>query len=221
MSNIEGIIGIFFTTLIIVIFTLFFSWSVYKTKEDKIPSGFVLTVESFVNGFEDMLNKISRPIHTWILIYSLYLFIYITVGTWITILGLESPFSLYSIPFSLAVVTLVISYAIALKTQRWKILFRFLNPIGTLSHLLPFFYLSVRLFVNVVFGVIVTLVFNEGVFFLSNVIPIPISFILSPFLAVILSALKVYFDLLDGIIQAAVFTLLNLVFWQLESRSYH
>ncbi len=210
-------ISILISASIISGICFFYYYISSREKEQIIPSSFSILVEDTIQTIEDFINLITTKRSNFITSYVIYLLFYISIGNWLELFFLPSPFSFFEITFSLALVTFFGSWFFSIRKNKLKIFLKFLNPIALITHILPFFFLAVRLFLNVIFGVVGRLVLNFLLLILlSNLSPF---FSLSlPFFVFFSLILKIYFDLFDGFLQALIFSLLTLVFWEIERR---
>lgn len=209
------LVTIVVTTVIIVIISFIYNSKVKKMKPDDDPRGLVLLVELVVKYIEKLVVDIVGVKYKNLTIYLMYLILYILIGNWLSIIGLESQSSVYTVTLSLGLVTFFGIYYLGIKFQKLLFFKKYLvNPLELITQFAPLISLSFRLFGNILGGsIILTLLYV----FTGNIWKnIPVIGQVNFLIAAIGPFLHIYFDLFAGSIQALIFGILTLVYWKLE-----
>lgn len=199
-----SIINSFIVVILLSIFAFYVNSKIKKANPNEKPSGFLNFIEILVDSInslvEDTMGKKFKDFAPYIGTLALYL----GVANLIGLIGLTPPTSDYSIPFTLAIMTFVLTQFYALKYKGGlgyiKSFFEpvwFLFPLNIIGELANPVSLSFRLFGNILSGVIImTLIYGA----LGVVAPI------------ITPIFHGYFDLFAGLIQTFIFMMLTMVF---------
>lgn len=208
------LVTIFVTTIIIVIISFIYNRKVKKMKPDDDPRGIVLVVELIIKYIEKIVIDVLGVKYKNLTIYLMYLMLYILIGNWLSIIGLDSQASTYTVTLSLALVTFIGIYYIGIKFQKLLFFKKYLNPLELLTQFAPLISLSFRLFGNIIGGsIILTLLYS-----LTGTIwaKIPVIGQANFLIGAIGPFLHMYFDLFAGSIQALIFGMLTMVYWKLQ-----
>lgn len=208
------LLTIILTTVLIVTVSFIYSRKLKKMKPDDDPRGIVLVVELIVKYIEKMVIEVLGVKYKNLTIYLMYLMLYILIGNWLSIIGLESPASSYTVTLSLGLVTFIGIYYVGIKFQKLVFFKKYLNPIEIITQFAPLISLSFRLFGNIMGGSIILALLYGFSGQLWGKIPIigQVNFLIggiAPFL-------HMYFDLFAGSIQALIFGMLTIVYWKLQ-----
>lgn len=208
------LLTIIVTTVLIVSVSFIYSRKAKKMKADDDPRGIVLLVELIVKYIENMVVEVLGVKYKNLTIYLMYLILYILIGNWVSIIGLESQASSYTVTLSLALVTFVGIYYIGIKFQKWVFFKKYINPLEIITQFAPLISLSFRLFGNIMGGaIILTLLYGfTGQLWAK----IPVIGQANFLIGGIAPFLHMYFDLFTGSIQALIFGILTIVYWKLE-----
>ncbi|MGL5268692.1 MAG: F0F1 ATP synthase subunit A [Spiroplasma sp.] len=209
------LVTIIITTIIIVIISFIYNHKVKKMKSDDEPRGIVLIVELVIKSIEKLVVDIMGAKYKNLTIYLMYLILYILVGNWLAIIGLESQSSVYTVTLSLSLVTFFGIYYIGIRFQKLFFFKKyFFNPLELITQFAPLISLSFRLFGNIVGGsIILTLLYSFTEKIWSQ---IPVIGQVNFLIGGIAPFLHIYFDLFAGSIQALIFGILTIVYWKLE-----
>lgn len=208
------VVTIIVTTVFIVTISFIYSRKVKKMQPDDDPRGLVLIVELVIKYIENLVIEVLGVKYKNLTIYIMYLILYILIGNWISIIGLESPSSTYTVTLSMALVTFIGIYYIGIKFQKLLFFKKYLNPLEWLTQFAPLISLSFRLFGNILGGAIILTLLYRATDALWAKIPVigQVNFLIggvAPFL-------HMYFDLFAGSIQALIFAMLTIVYWKLQ-----
>lgn len=209
------LVGIVVTVLIIVSISFAYYRKVKKMAPDDDPRGIVLVVELIIKYFEKIVVDVLGVKYKNLTIYLMYLVLYILIGNWISIIGLESQVTSYTVTLSLGLVTFIGMYYLGIKFQKMMFLKKFVvNPLELLTQFSPLISISFRLFGNITGGSIILLLLYNLTGSIWAHIPVigQVNFLIGtvgPFL-------HIYFDLFDGSIQALIFGILTIVYWKLQ-----
>lgn len=208
------LVTIIMTTSFIVIISFIYSRKVKKMKADDDPRGIVLVVEIIIKYIEKMVIEVLGVKYKNLTIYLMYLILYILIGNWLSIIGLESPASTYTVTLSLGLVTFIGIYYVGIKFQKLAFFKKYVNPIELITQFAPLISLSFRLFGNIMGGAIILALLYGVTGNLWAKVPVigQANFLIggiAPFL-------HMYFDLFAGSIQALIFGMLTIVYWKLQ-----
>lgn len=209
------LVTIFITTILICIISYIYYYKVRKMKADEEPRGIVLIVELIIKAVEKIVVDVFGAKYKNLTIYLLYVMGYILIGNWLSIIGLESQSSMYTITFSMALVTFIGIYFIGIKFQKLLFFKKFIvNPLELITQFAPLISLSFRLFGNILGGsIILTMLYNATGIIWGKV---PVIGQMNLLIGVMGPFLHLYFDLFAGSIQALIFGILTLVYWKLQ-----
>ena len=188
----------------------------------KKPKGLLALAEFGVEYFDGMVDNLMGPrfkgFGGFIMIIAVYIFLSFMIG----LLGLPSPMTNLSVPFSLALVTFILIHATSVKYTGFKYFKRYIEPvpfflpINLISMWAPLLSLTLRLFGNAVSGWVIMSLVYAGTQSLSTAIfgaiQVGAEAIPVPVFSFIASILHLYFDLFGGFIQTTVFISLSMIF---------
>lgn len=208
------LVTIFVTTVFIVTIALIYNHKVKKMKADDDPRGIVLVVELIIKYIEKIVIDVLGVKYKNLTIYLMYLILYILIGNWLSIIGLESQSGNYTVTLSLALVTFIGIYYVGIKFQKILFFKKYLNPLEWFTQFAPLISLSFRLFGNIIGGSIILTLLYSVTGMIWGKIPVigQVNFLIggiAPFL-------HMYFDLFTGSIQALIFGVLTMVYWKLQ-----
>lgn len=209
------LITIIITTIIIVTVSFIYNRKVKQMKPDDDPRGIVLIVELIIKYIEKLVVDILGVKYKNLTIYLMYIVLYILIGNWLSIIGLDSQASVYTVTLSLGLVTFFGIYYIGIKFQKLLFFKKYLvNPLELITQFAPLISLSFRLFGNIMGGsIILTLLYTLT----GNIWgKIPIIGQANFLIGGIGPFLHIYFDLFAGSIQALIFGILTMVYWKLQ-----
>lgn len=209
------LITILITTVFISVISYIYYYKVKRMTADEDPRGIVLAVELIIKAIEKIVVDVLGIKYKNLTIYLLYVMGYILIGNWLSIIGLEPQASSYTVTLSMALVTFIGIYYIAIKFQKFLFLKKFIiNPLELITQFAPLISLSFRLFGNILGGsIILAMLYGVTGEIWSN---IPIIGQVNLLIGVIGPFLHIYFDLFAGSIQALIFGTLTLVYWKLQ-----
>jgi len=195
----------------------------------KKPKGFLHIIEILIDFTDRQVESIMGPVFRGFGGYILAVGLYIILGFVLGFIGipnvfqpgsesflqpLPNPFTNLAMPLSLALATFVLTHYTAIKCKKWTYFERYLEPfpvflpINLVTMWSSVLSLTLRLFGNALAGYcIITLIYCG----IGTIIPPDGSFwglALTPFLAPLA---HLYFDIFDGAIQLAVFTILTMI----------
>ena len=198
------IINSFIVVILLSIFAIYVSSKIKKADPNEKPSGFLNIIEILVEGINSFVESTMGKKFKNFAPYIGTLALYLGVANLLGLVGLTPPTSDYSIPFTLAIMTFVLTqfYAIKYKGGRGyiKSFFEpiwFLFPINIIGELANPVSLSFRLFGNILSGVIIMGLVYSALGFAAPII--------TPFF-------HGYFDVFAGLIQTFIFIMLTMVF---------
>lgn len=209
------LITITITTIIIVTISFIYQRKVKKMKPDDDPRGIVLAVELVVTYVEGIVVDVLGAKYKNVTVYLLYLMLYILIGNWLSIIGIDSQASVYTVTLSLALVTFIGIYYLGIKFQKLFFFKKFLtNPLELITQFAPLISLSFRLFGNIIGGSIIM----SLLYLLTGNIwaKVPVIGQVNFLIGTVAPFLHMYFDLFAGSIQALIFGMLTMVYWKLQ-----
>jgi len=194
--------------LFLILFAIIVRIKLSKFKE--IPTGFQNFVEFIIETFEGFVEGSAGAKLAWVGGWFFTVFSFLLLSNMSGVLSfVRPPTADWTVPLSLAVVTIVLMQFVGIWYRGKDYLKGFLKPVfvflpvNILGELSKAISLSFRLFGNVLGGMIlVSLVYALA------------PMVLAMFLPVILHA---YFDVISGALQAFVFTVLSLTYLGLAS----
>lgn len=195
----------------------------------KKPSGFLNLVETVVNFADKWVKNLMGPAFEGFGGYIICVGIYIFIGFFIGMIGipnvfqpggetyleaLPNPFSNLAFPLSIALVTFFLTHFTAIRCKKWAYFKRYIEPIplflpvNLVTMWSSVLSLTLRLFGNALAGYCVITLIYVG---LSTAIP-PTGSYWGMFIDPLIAPLAhLYFDIFDGAIQLAVFTMLTMI----------
>lgn len=193
--------------IIVIILSIFAIVVNKKLKEadiDKKPSKFLNVIELLVEGVESFVKSSMGAKNMKFAPYIGTLALYLLIANLFGLIGFVPPTSDYNVPFTLAIITFVMTQYYGLKSKGLggyvKGFFEpvpFLFPLNIIGELANPVSLSFRLFGNILSGVIIMgLLYSALGFFAPIVAPV----------------FHAYFDVFAGVIQTFIFTMLTMVF---------
>lgn len=201
----DTIVNMWIVTILLIIFAFVVNSKIKKANADEVPSNFLNVVELIVESIENLVKTTMGPQNIKFAPYILTLALFLAVANLFGLLGFSPPTSDYSVTFSLALVTFVL-------TQMWK--FRnarglggylksftepmiFLTPLNVIGELANPISLSFRLFGNIMSGGIIMGLLYQALGLIAPVIAAP---------------LHAYFDVFSGLLQTFIFIMLSMIF---------
>lgn len=201
----DTIVNMWVVVILLIIFALVVNSKIKKASVDDVPSNFLNVVEVLVDSVEGLVRTTMGPQNMKFAPYMLTLALFLGVANLFGLLGFSPPTSDYSVTFSLALVTFVL-------TQFWKVknsgsFFRylkgytepmaFLTPLNVIGDLANPISLSFRLFGNVMSGGIIMALLYQA---------------LGIFAPIVATPLHAYFDVFSGLLQTFIFLMLSMIF---------
>lgn len=212
-----------FVMVLISVFAIIVGHLAKKAQPNQAPSTLVWLGEEIVGGVSSFIHSIMGKKFSPMTGYFVALVMYLPISFLISLVGFPTPVSIYSVTFSLALVTFFMIHGTAIKYQKWGYFKRFVAPfwpflpVNILSTFAPLISLSYRLLGNALSGMIIlALVYwtTEG---LTNLlIGIPGLNLFGPLITPVLHA---YFDVFGALIQTLVFVFLTALFVAQEAPS--
>ncbi len=209
------LITIFLSTFLIMIVAISYNKKLKQKDQLYEPRGIVLLAEMLINVIENMVIEILGVKYKRLTVYCLYLLIYVIVGNLFQVLGFDSQASSYTVVLAMGLVAFIGIYYFGLKYQKISFFKKYLfNPLELISQFVPLISMTFRLFGNVLGGSIIISLLYEFLGFIWSHVPVigpvdMLSMIIAPWA-------HIYFDIFDGSIQAYIFCILTLIYWQSE-----
>ncbi|WP_243096899.1 F0F1 ATP synthase subunit A [Thermohalobacter berrensis] len=204
----DTIVNTWIIVVLLSIFAFYVNRQVKKARVEDKPSGFLNFIELLVEGVESLVESTMGKDKLGFAPYIGTLALYLVVANLFGLLGFTPPTSDYSVPFTLALITFVLTQYYGIKSKGAGSYFKGffepfwpmfpLNVIGELANPIS---LSFRLFGNILSGVIIM-----GLLYTALA---QLSIIVAP---VITPVFHAYFDVFAGVIQTFIFIMLTMVF---------
>lgn len=216
-----GVITILFCVLAIIYYVKL------KKQKDEEAKGFVLLVQIFITFIKNLIVELFGPKGEKFTSFFVFLFSYICLSNLVGIIGLSNPTSSFTITFSLGLMMWFGVLIIGLKYQKLTYIKNFcfclkvknkqipliINPLNLASNISPLISISLRLWGNIFAG---SLIISTWFYFTNYLFSqVPFIGMINLLGGLTAAPLHAYFDLLCGVIQAWVFTLLTMVYWTL------
>lgn len=230
------IVTIGMVMLIILTIYIIYYVKLKKVPVNRSPAGFVLMIQIYVEYVRNLVVDVMGKKMEKLTPFFIFLFSYLIIGNMIDMIGLESPTASLTVTLSFGLVMFIGTFVIGFRYQKLSYLTRFtfnytskksgktfplmVNPLSFTDVIAPLISISFRLWGNIFAGgMIVTLWFYFTGYILNQFPAIALINLLGGLTA---PPIHAYFDLLCGLIQALVFTLLTMVYWTLakEHGSY-
>ncbi len=188
--------------LIIIGFAIFANRKMKHAKE--VPDGFQNVVELIVEKLDGMVQQVMGKNAKYFANYIGTIFIFILISNFSGLLGLRPPTADYGTTFALAIMTFCIITFQKFKHQHVKGVVKglcspwvFWAPINLIGDIAVPISMSLRLFANILSGVVIETLVYTLLSWLATVWP---------------AFLHVYFDLFSGAIQTYVFAMLTMTY---------
>lgn len=191
--------------LLISIFSIIVNSKIKKARVDRAPSNFlniaeifVEFIDSLVKGNMDEKNLVFAPLMGMLISY-------LAVANTISLFGLTSPTSDYSVTLTLGLVVFGIIQFFKFKTRGGPIGYiksfaepvAVMTPINIISEFINPISMSFRLFGNVMSGSLILALIHGALGYFSPIVTVP---------------LHLYFDIFTGILQAYIFVMLSMIY---------
>ena len=205
------VVSIIVLTIGLLIFFFVINYKLKKADPLKKPKGILLLVEMFVTMIDNftvgMVGKKLKRISPYVGFLAIYLFTANIIG----LFGFTPPTSSLSVTFTFGLTTffMIRYYGIKFKgREHITSLFKpiLLTPINIVGELALPISLSVRLFGNILSGLVVMTLIYTSLGLISPLLEMATG------LTIFVPFLHIYFDLFSGFIQTLVFILLSTVF---------
>ena len=209
------LVSLILVFLILVIFAFVIYFKVRKQDYKKAPEGILLITEAYVVGVNNLYKENLGGKVKKMQPYAFTLLTFLLVANTIGIFGFESPITSYAVPLTLAVISVVTIWVIAVAYQKMKYVKQFINPLNIIGAVTPIISLSLRLFGNIIAGSTIMYLLFAVTGSITSYIPVigEVNFLG----AIVAPAFHLYFDVFGGVVQAYVFTLLTVIFWSNEA----
>lgn len=198
-----------FNLWLVIIFLSILSFIVNKKiKEADVrekPTGFLNVIEILVESIHNLVENTMGRKNIKFAPYIFTIMVFLGLANLLGLIGLTPPTSDYSVTFSLAIITFIITQIMTFKTQKgvggylksFAEPFVLLTPLNVIGELANPISLSFRLFGNIMSGgIIMTLLYNALGYFAPLVTPV----------------LHGYFDMFSGLLQTFIFGMLTMIF---------
>ena len=208
--------SIIWVTIFVSIFSFWAHKKIVKSyNNDKIPSKFVIVLEMYVQGFDNLMDSITGGKLRKAYPYFFTLFNFILFNTFISLFGWEPAPSSFMFTLTLGIITFLGIYIIGIGTYGF---FKFLkekykNPIEIFTQFSPLLSISVRLFAATLAAAVIGEIFS---IILVSLYPEAIISSAFPIFGVLFGWTWTLVDSFLGLVQAFVFVVLTAIYWSME-----
>jgi F-type H+-transporting ATPase subunit a len=205
------VISIAIITIALLILFFIINYKIKRADPLQKPKGILLLTEMLVTMIDDftvgMLGKKLKSISPYIGFLAVYLLLANIMG----LFGFTPPTSSLSVTFTFGITSFILIryYGVKFKgREHFTGLFKpiLLSPINIIGELALPISLSVRIFGNILSGLVIMTLIYGGLGLISPFLE------LATGLTFVVPLLHIYFDLFSGVIQTLVFILLSTVF---------
>lgn len=148
-------VSIILTTIVICIIAITYNVKIRAHKEDQRLSGFLVLIDMIVTSVENLVVSIIGIKYRKLTPYALYIIMYIVVASIISLIGIESATTSYTVTLSMGLVTFAGIYYFGFKYQKLAYFKKYINPIELITQFTPLISISFRLFGNLLGGSII------------------------------------------------------------------
>lgn len=236
--------SIIVVTIILVGLLIYYNISMKKLNPKYPPKGVAFFIFNLIGSFKTLIYESLGKDFVKLTPYFLTIFSYILLCNIISVIGYENPTSLTTVTFSLGITVTIGMIIIGIKYQKSSFFYRFLfkfyvptkkgnkimipyciNPFGFIDLITPWISMSLRLWANIMAGALILGLFYSlpMVFFSHDPTvntPKPETILFSLFAI----PLHGFLDWLIGCIQAYVFIVLTMCYWntcsEIEDENY-
>lgn len=201
----DTIVNVWVVTVLLIIFALVVNKKIKKASIDEAPSNFLNVVEALVDVVEGLVKDTMGPQNMKFAPYILTLMCFLVVANLFGLLGFSPPTSDFSVTFSLALITFVLTQYWSFKNAGGFLGYlkgftepmAFLTPLNVIGELANPISLSFRLFGNIMSGGIIMALLYSALGYIAPLITPP---------------LHAYFDVFSGVLQTFIFVMLSMIF---------
>ncbi len=201
----DTIVNVWVVTVLLIIFALVVNKKIKKASIDEAPSNFLNVVEALVDVVEGLVKDTMGPQNMKFAPYILTLMCFLVVANLFGLLGFSPPTSDFSVTFSLALITFVLTQYWSFKNAGGLLGYlkgftepmAFLTPLNVIGELANPISLSFRLFGNIMSGGIIMALLYSALGYIAPLITPP---------------LHAYFDVFSGVLQTFIFIMLSMIF---------
>lgn len=209
--------------ILVSVFAIIVGHLAKKQPANEAPSTLVWIGEEIVNGITGFVHNLMGRKFSPLTGYFVALILYLPLSFLIGLIGFPTPVTIYSVTFSLALITFIMIHVTAIKYQKWGYFKRFVAPfwpflpVNLISWFSPLISLSFRLLGNALSGMIILALVYWTTENLTNLlVGIPGLNLFGPLITPFLHA---YFDVFGALIQTLVFVFLTALFVSAEAPS--
>lgn len=187
-----------------------------KTTAEDTPNRLVNFAMYFAGGIRNLIRDNLGKRFNFLGPYFMILMLWLLTSVALGLFGFPVTMANYSIPLTLALVMFVLNWGFAIKDFGPKFFMKFLNPLNIAGEVSQIVSLSFRIFGNIVAGGILVGLLNYA---LGNMVSsIPVVGDINAVGIIVVTPMRLYFDIFAGLIQAFIFTLLTIIYIGLAVR---
>lgn len=201
----DTIVNIWFVIIVLSILAFVVNKNIKQANIDEAPTGFLNVIETAIEVLNDLVRDTMGEHNMKFGAYIFTLMAFLGVANLLGLVGLTPPTSDYSVTFTLAIVTFLLTQIFQFRTRggfggylkSFTEPFPALTPLNVIGELANPISLSFRLFGNVMSGgIIMALLYSALGYFAPLVTPV----------------LHGYFDVFAGLLQTFIFVMLTMIF---------
>lgn len=220
------------TAWIIICFSLYYSVSIKRARSYSDMSSVVLLTFLFLQWIAKTSNQILGKAYKAAVPFFIYLIFYFWIGGVISIMGFPTLAASIEIPATIAIVVLIGTVAIGIYCHRWgyfgdyivwvkyrkKRVFPIPDPLKFIGEISKVVSLSCRMWGNCLASSIILFV----CYFSINNLFTNFSMSWASILVIptVVFPLHIYFDIVEGGIQALIFMLLTISYWAIATQTH-
>ncbi|AXE60575.1 F0F1 ATP synthase subunit A [[Mycoplasma] phocae] len=214
--------NLIFSMIVLIFITLVLSILIYiairRQKTIKAPNAPLMLVETIIISSDDFISETHERKFDRANPYLISLFVFFFFGNVVSLFGFAPIGSSISAVLAATAVTWLGTLTVGFIYNKFRHLAKLLNPLEIVSTISPIISLTFRMFGNILGGlVLITLssLFLNNIW--SKILGVPSDSAaaeINPFGVLILPSFNLYFDLFDDLIQAGVFMILTISYWQ-------
>ncbi|UVD81848.1 F0F1 ATP synthase subunit A [Mycoplasma iguanae] len=204
-------------TILIIIIAVVVYFKVKKVKPNQAPNTTAYIAEQYVSLVDNMVETSGEGKMNKTAPYFFTLLTFLIFGNLLSLIGLESISTSYSVPLTLGIITWLGIYVSGIVHAKLRWFLKFaknpLDLIGVQSSLIS---LTFRMFGNLIGGVVLLILIQVFTAWIWEMIPVPGIWRVNFLNSIVAVPFKFYFDIFGTLIQAFIFVLLSTIFWGTE-----
>ncbi|WP_391591970.1 F0F1 ATP synthase, F0 complex subunit A [[Mycoplasma] cavipharyngis] len=216
-------------TLLILGVGIYYYFSLKKLNGSELPKGLAFLVMLYVDWIRETTRETLGKRYESYSWYFIYLFTLLWTSNLISIAGIETLGSSFTVPLSLGIITFLFTFYFGIKHQKLsyyqeyisrlnfnnKFKIYFPDPFKWIGKLSRIFSLIFRYWGNMFAGSLIIGALYELI--VNNLLNANLGYLGVVLTGFVSAPLRMYFDILPGLIQPLIFMLLTLSYWSSEA----